>query len=69
MTPVLEAFNLLLIALAGWLHRQHQARIDYLIEEKRVLEDQPDGQWLRYTDEQRIRQAEQGRSSPFQQQG
>ncbi|MCP3869181.1 MAG: DUF3365 domain-containing protein [Gammaproteobacteria bacterium] len=57
MTNVLHPFQLLVIALAGWLNRHQQAVIDYLIEENRVLKDQLDGQRLRFTDEQRIRLA------------
>jgi putative transposase len=57
MTPIIQPFHLLVIALAGWLHRQQQAVIDYLIEENRVLKEQLEGQRLRFTDEQRIRLA------------
>ncbi len=57
MTNVIHPFELLVIALAGWLNRHQQAVIDYLIEENRVLKDQLDGQRLRFTDEQRIRLA------------
>jgi len=57
MTNVIHPFQLLAIALAGWLNRHQQAVIDYLIEENRVLKDQLDGQCLRFTDEQRIRLA------------
>jgi len=48
MTNVLHPFQLLVIALAGWLNRHQQALIDYLIEENRVLKDQLDGQRLRF---------------------
>ena len=57
MTNVIHPFQLLAIALAGWLNRHQQAVIDYLIEENRVLKDQLDGQRLRFTDEHRIRLA------------
>ncbi len=57
MTPVIQPFHLLVIALAGWLNRHQQAVIDYLIEENRVLKEQLEGQRLRFTDEQRIRLA------------
>ena len=57
MSNVIQPFHLLVIALAGWLNRQQQAVIDYLIEENRVLKDQLEGQRLRFTDEQRIRLA------------
>ena len=57
MTSVLQPFHILVIALAGWLNRQQQAVIDYLIEENRVLKEQLEGERLRLTDEQRIRLA------------
>jgi hypothetical protein len=54
---LIQPFHLLVIALSGWLNRQQQAVIDYLIEENRVLKEQLEGQRLRFTDEQRIRLA------------
>ena len=57
MPPVIQPFHLLVIALAGWLNRQQQVVIDYLIEENRVLKEQLEGQRLRFTDEQRMRLA------------
>ena len=55
MTNAIQPFNLLVIALAGWLNRHQQAVIDYLIEENRVLKEQLEGQRLRFTDEHRLR--------------
>ncbi len=57
MTPVLQPFHLLVIALSGWLNRHQLVVIDYLIEENRVLKEQLEGQRLRFTDEQRMRLA------------
>ena len=57
MPPVIQPFHLLVIALAGWLNRQQQVVIDYLIEENRVLKEQLGGQRLRFADEQRMRLA------------
>ena len=57
MTPVIQPFHLLVIALAGWFNRHQQAVIDYLVEENLVLKEQLEGQRLRFTDEQRIRLA------------
>jgi len=57
MTHVIQPFHLLIFALVGWLNRQQQATIDYLIEENRFLKDQLKGQRLRFTDEQRTRLA------------
>jgi hypothetical protein len=55
MTPVLQPFHLLVIALSGWFNRHQLVVIDYLIEENRVLKEQLEGQRLRFTDEQRMR--------------
>jgi len=33
MSNAIQPFHLLVIALAGWLNRQQQVAIDYLIEE------------------------------------
>jgi len=52
---IANRFHLLVIAVAGWLNRQQQVVIDYLIEENRVLKEQVEGQRLRFTDEQRMR--------------
>ena len=57
MTNVIHPFQLLAIALAGWLNRHQQAVIDYLIEENCLLKYQLDGQRIRVTDEQRKRLA------------
>jgi hypothetical protein len=57
MTPVLQPFHLLVIALSGWFNRHQLVVIDYLIEENRVLKEQLEGQRLRFTDEQRMRLA------------
>ena len=57
MSNVIQPFHLRVIALAGWLNRHQQEVIDYLIEEKRVLKAQLEGQRLRFTNEQRIRLA------------
>ena len=39
MTNIIQPYHLLVIALAGWLNRQQQDVIDYLIEENRVLNE------------------------------
>jgi putative transposase len=57
VTNVIQPFHLLIIAIAGWLNRQQQAVIDYLMEENRVLKEQLEEQRLRFTDQQRIRLA------------
>ena len=57
MASVIQPFQVLVIALAGWLNNHQQAVIDYLLEENRVLKDQLAGKRLRFTDTQRIRLA------------
>ena len=57
MSSAIQPFHFLVIAVAGWLNRQQQVVIDYLIEENRVLKEQVEGQRLRFTDEQRMRLA------------
>jgi transposase InsO family protein len=57
MSNAIQPFHLLVIALAGWLKRQQQTVIDYLMEENRVPKEQLEGRRLRFTDEQRMRLA------------
>ena len=57
MTNAIQPFQLIIIALAGWLNRHQRVVIDYLMEENRVLKEQFEGKRLRFTDEQRIRLA------------
>ena len=57
MSNAIQPFHLHVIALAGWLNRQQQVVIDYLIEENRVLKEQLGGKRLLLTDEQRMRLA------------
>jgi putative transposase len=57
MSKVLDPFQFVIIALAGWLnHRQYQL-IDYLREENRVLREQLGERRLRFNDDQRRRLA------------
>lgn len=53
-------FQFFLAALAGWLNRQQQDVIAYLVEENRVLRVQLRGRRLRLTDGQRRRLAARG---------
>src|SRR5215467_9576063 len=53
----LDPFQLLLISLAGGLDQRQQEVIDYLQEQNRVLREQPSGQRLRFSDDQRRRLA------------
>jgi hypothetical protein len=60
MTPDLSPVRLLLLTLTGWVNRQQQEVIEYLVEENRVLVEQLRGRRLRLTDDQRRRLAARG---------
>jgi putative transposase len=60
MTADLLPLRLLLLTLAGWVNRQQQQVIEYLVEENRVLMEQLRGQRVRLTDDQRRRLAARG---------
>ena len=53
----MDAFKLILVSLAGWMNRQQQHVIEYLLEEVRVLKEQQGDERLKFTDEQRRRLA------------
>ena len=53
-------WQVLLVALAGWVNRQQLEVIAYLREENRVLKEQIGGRRLRFTDPQRRRLAATG---------
>jgi len=48
---------LLIVAVAGWIQRDQQAAIVYLLEENRVLKARLRGRKLRFTDDERRRLA------------
>src|SRR5262245_1926769 len=54
------AFFLLLFS--GWVNRQQQAVIDYLLEENRILRAERGSRRLRLTDDQRRRLAVKGKA-------
>jgi transposase InsO family protein len=61
MARVIQPWQILLAALAGWINQQQQEVIDYLREENRVLKEQLRGKRLRLTDDQRRRLAAEGK--------
>ena len=61
MRTDLYPLQVLLVTLAGWVNRQQQHVIEYLVEENRVLKDQVKGRRLGLTDDQRRRLATKGR--------
>ncbi len=60
MTADLSPLRLLLVTLAGWINRQQQQVVEYLVEENRVLKEQLKGRRVRLTDDQRRRLAAKG---------
>jgi hypothetical protein len=58
--PRLQPIRLLLTAIAGWIHREQAATIDYFLEENRVLREQLGRRRLRLTEDQRRRLAAKG---------
>ncbi len=53
--------HFLLLMFAGWVNRQQNQVVDYLLEENRVLREQLGGRRLRLADEQRRRLAVKGK--------
>jgi transposase len=61
MNFVLQPWQLLLIALAGWINRQQQDVIEYLRTENQVLKQAHGKRRIRLTDDQRRRLAVKGK--------
>jgi putative transposase len=57
MPRVLDPFQFVMLALAGWMNRHQLQIIDYLREENRVLREQLGGRRMRFNDGQRRRLA------------
>ena len=62
MATVLQPWQILVAAFAGWISRHQDAAIEYLREENRVLKQQLGGRRLRLTDAQRRRLAAKGKA-------
>ncbi len=62
MASVLQPWQVLVTALAGWITRQQDAVVEYLREENRVLKQQLGRRRLRLTDDQRRRLAVRGKA-------
>ncbi len=62
MAAVLQPWQILVTAMAGWITRQQDAVIEYLREENRVLRQQLGHRRLRLTDDQRRRLAVRGKA-------
>ena len=63
MDPVPPPLAFFCLLFAGWVNRQQQAVIDYLLEENRVLRAAHGSRRVRFTDDQRRRLAVKGKSS------
>jgi putative transposase len=57
MATVLQSWQILVAAFAGWISREQDAVIEYLRQENRVLRQQLGRRRLRLTDDQRRRLA------------
>jgi hypothetical protein len=62
MATVLQPWQILVAALAGWIGRQQDAVIEYLRDENRVLRQQLGRKRLRLIDAQRRRLAIRGKA-------
>ena len=58
----LQAWQLLLVALAGWMNRDQQDVIAYLQEENWILKSKLKGKRIRFTDDERRRLAVNGKA-------
>ena len=61
MDPLPPPFAFFLLVFSGWVSRQQQAVIDYLLEENRILRPAHGARRLRLTDDQRRRLAVKGK--------
>ena len=62
MNTPLQPLTLLVVAIAGWLQRDQQAAMVYVLEENRVLKARLRGKKLRLTDAERRRLAVKGKA-------
>jgi hypothetical protein len=57
MRSILDPFQFVVIAIAGWMNEHQQRVIEYLVEENRVLREQIGSRRMRFSDNQRRRLA------------
>jgi hypothetical protein len=57
MNTSLDPFSFVVTTIAGWINRDQQQIIEYLMEDNRVLREQIGSQRLRFSDDQRRRLA------------
>ena len=51
----------MVVAVAGWIQREQQLAVEYLLEENRILKARLRGKRLRFTDDERRRLAAKGK--------
>jgi hypothetical protein len=61
MSTAIQPWTLLFVAVAGWIQREQQLAIEYLLEENCVLKARLRGKRLRFTDDERRRLAAKGK--------
>src|SRR5437016_732677 len=61
MRSVLDPFQFVVIAIAGWMNQHQQQVVEYLLEENRVLREQIGSRRMRFDDDQRRRLAVKAR--------
>src|SRR5688572_3981409 len=57
MRSVLDPFQVVVIAIAGWMNQHQHHVVGYLLEENRVLREQIGSRRMRFNDDQRRRLA------------
>ncbi len=62
MSTPIQPWTFLVVAVAGWIQRDQQAAIAYLLEENKVLRARLGGRRLRFTDAERRRLTAKGKS-------
>ncbi len=62
MSTPIQPWTFLVVAVAGWIQRDQQAAIVYLLEENRVLKARLRGRKLRFTDDERRRLSVKGKA-------
>jgi len=62
MNFVLQPWQILVVILTGWLNRQQQLLIDFLLTEVQVLKETCGDKRIRFSDDQRCRLAVRGRA-------
>ncbi len=61
MSTAIQPWTFLVVTVAGWIQREQQLAIEYLLEENCVLKARLRGKRLRFTDDERQRLAAKGK--------